>query len=563
MSGSRRVVGERYQLDGLIGRGGMGQVWSGTDLRLGRRVAVKLLRDDLVSSTTGGAVTSSLDLADQQARFTRECRVTARLDHPGLVAVFDAGTDDGHHYLVMQLLDGLTLSDLIAENDGLPYAWAASVAAQLCAALAVVHAVPVVHRDLKPANVMIRPDGRVMLLDLGIASAFEPELSTLTRTGRPLGTPSYMAPEQALTGRAEPRSDLYALGCTLYAMLTGDAPFHGPTPLAVMTQHVSHPPRPVRELRPDVPAALADLIAALLEKDPADRPSSAQEVYLRLLPLLPRSSGDAVAALRPTAQPDPSRPYRHPVAPLPYAGSAGLAADPGAGSGRGSTGLGVPEGPDPAEAARRASDLYESGRFGEAAALLASALPRAAAEHGATAPQVSDLRRMHARVLVDAGQYLRAHEEYLLLARAHAADRGPDAPEALDCAARAADCLSRSGDAVGALSGCREVLAGYQRRHSQGLPVEPDRVLRIRQRIGELYLDLGDRASAQAVLLPLWHELERGYGPHHPRVAEVARLLALTRPTASAQPITPPPRQAGGPGTGPTPAGFGPAPPTW
>ena len=547
MSDPRRVVGERYRLDSLLGRGGMGQVWSGTDLRLGRRVAVKLLRDDLVSSTTGGSVTSSLDLADQRARFTRECRVTARLDHPGLVAVFDAGTDDGRHYLVMQLLDGMTLADLIAENDGLPYAWAASVAAQLCAALAVVHAVPVVHRDLKPANVMVRPDGRVLLLDLGIASAFEPELSTLTRTGRPIGTPSYMAPEQAMTGRAEPRSDLYALGCTLYAMLTGDAPFHGPTPLAVMTQHVSHPPRPVREHRPDVPPVLADLIAALLEKDPAARPASAQEVYLRLLPLLPHSSTDAVAALRPTTQPDPTRPYRHPVAPLPYAGSAALA--------EGSGVPGVPDGPDPAEAARRASGLYESGRYGEAAALLASALPRAAAEHGATAPQVSDLRRMHARVLMDDQQYLRAHEEYLLLARAHAAERGPDAPEALDCAAQAADCLARSGDAVGALSGYREALAGYERRRSQGLPVDTERLFRVRQRIGELFLDVRDPASAQAVLLPLWHELERGHGPHHPRVAELAQLLALTRATAAPQPPAGAAAQ--------TPAGFGPPPPTW
>ncbi|MEY9963053.1 hypothetical protein ABIA33_001079 [Streptacidiphilus sp. MAP12-16] len=564
-SDAQPVIGDRYRLDSVIGRGGMGQVWAGTDLRLGRQVAVKLLREDLVSSTTGGAVTSSLDAADQQARFARECRVTARLDHPGLVSVFDAGTDGRRHYLVMQLVDGMTLADLIAENDALPCEWAVSVAAQLCAALAVVHAVPVVHRDLKPSNVMIRPDGRVVLLDLGIASAFEPELTTLTRTGHPIGTPLYMAPEQALTGRAEPRSDLYALGCTLYAMLTGDAPFHGPTPLAVMTQHVSHRPRPVHELRPDVPVLLDGLVAALLAKDPAARPASAQEVYQRLLPLLPPSAADAVAALRATAQPDPSRPFRYPAAPPPGLGFA----------------LGGVEtpGPDPAEAAGQASSLYEARRYGEAAALLASALPRAAAEHGATAPQVRDLRRMHARVLVDDRQYQRAHEEYQLLARAYAAERGPDDPEALDCAAQAADCLARAGDPAAALAGCREVLAGYERRRSRGFTVDQDRVLRVRLRIGELLIAVRDPAAAQPLLLPLWHELERLHGPHHPKVVEVRNLLAMANSAArniSPNPPgrTPPGRTPPGqnppgrtpPGQNPpgrTPPGFGPPPPTW
>ncbi|MEZ0091243.1 protein kinase [Streptacidiphilus sp. EB129] len=519
-----RTIGGRYRLDSLIGKGGMGQVWAGTDLRLGRQVAVKLLRDDLVSSTTGGAVTSSLDLADQGARFEREYRITARLDHPGLVTVFDAGTDGRHHYMVMQRVEGLTLADLIAENGALPPLWAVSVVAQLCAALAVVHSVPVVHRDLKPGNVMLRPDGRVVLLDLGIASAFEPELSTLTRTGHPVGTPAYMAPEQAMTGRADARSDLYALGCTLYAMLTGDAPFHGPTPLAVMTQHVSQPPRPVRQLRPEVPALLDQLVAALLAKDPAARPGSAEQVYRQLLPLLPASSADGEAALRATALPDPSRPFRHPSAPPPRPFAA------------------VP-GPDPAEAAERASGLYEARRYGEAAALLAAALPRAAAEHGATASPVRDLRRMHARVLMDDRQYLRARDEFQLLARAYAAERGPDDVEALDCATRAADCLARAGEPAAALAGCREVLAGYERRRSQGLPVDQDRVFRVRQRVGELLVAVHDPAASQALLLPLWHDLERLYGPHHPRVAEVRGLLAAASGTA--------------------PAGFGPPPPTW
>ncbi len=535
-----RVVGGRYRLDSLIGRGGMGQVWRGTDLRLGRQVAVKLLRDDFVAAATDGRpVTGSLDLADQQARFARECRVTARLDHPGLVTVFDAGTEGRHHYLVMQLVEGLPLADLIAESDPLSGETAVAVAAQLCAALAVVHAVPVVHRDLKPSNVMVRPDGRVVLLDLGIASAFEPELSTLTRTGHPLGTPAYMAPEQALTGESDARSDLYSLGCTLYAVLTGEAPFHGPTPLAVMDQHVRTAPRPVRELRPDVPVELERLLALLLAKDPARRPGSAAEVYRLLLPLLPRSSGDAAAALRASALPDPVRPFRHPSAPPPPSSSAALRPAPAAEV--------RVAGPDPAEAAALASELSVSGRFGEAAELLASSLPRAVAERGAADPEVRELRRFQALLLVRDGQFRRAYEEYRSLAEACAGSGGRADAEALEWWFQAAECLEPAGEPVSALAEYRAVLAGYEQRRAEGLPTDPERLYRVRQRIGELLARTGDPAAAQRLLIDLWLELERAYGPHHPRVVELRGVLDGLRSAAPGQP----------------PAGFGPPPPTW
>ena len=543
-AGAERVVGGRYRLDALIGRGGMGQVWQGTDLRLGRRVAVKLLRDDFVAAADGRPVTGSLDLADQQARFARECRVTARLDHPGLVTVFDAGTEGRHHFLVMQLVEGLPLEDLIAESDPLSCGTAVSVAAQLCAALAVVHAVPVVHRDLKPSNVMVRPDGRVVLLDLGIASAFEPELSTLTRTGHPLGTPAYMAPEQALTGESDARSDLYSLGCTLYAALTGGAPFHGPTPLAVMDQHVRAAPRPVRELRPDVPVELERLLALLLAKDPERRPASAQQVYRLLLPLLPRSSTDAEAALRGSALPDPARPFRHPSAPPP---SPPTARGTGAGAGAAAAGEVRVAGPDPAEAAALASDLSVSGRFGEAAELLASSLPRAVAERGAADPEVRELRRFQALLLVRDGQFRRAHEEYRSLAETCAGSGGREDAEALEWWFRAAECLEPAGEPASALEEHRAVLAGYERRRAKGLPTDPERLFQVRQRIGELLARTGEPAAAQRMLIDLWLEVERGYGPHHARVVELRRVLDGLR---SATPGRPP-------------AGFGPPPPTW
>ena len=546
---AERVVGGRYRLDSLIGRGGMGQVWQGTDLRLGRQVAVKLLRDDFVAAATDGQpVTGSLDLADQQARFARECRVTARLDHPGLVTVFDAGTEGRHHYLVMQLVEGLPLADLIAESDPLSCETAVAVAAQLCAALAVVHAVPVVHRDLKPSNVMVRPDGRVVLLDLGIASAFEPELSTLTRTGHPLGTPAYMAPEQALTGESDARSDLYSLGCTLYAVLTGEAPFRGPTPLAVMDQHVRTAPRPVRELRPDVPVELERLLALLLAKDPAGRPGSAQEVYRLLLPLLPRSSDDAAAALRRSALPDPARPFRHPSAPPPSQAPS-QAPSPSQAPARDAVAAARVTGPDPAEAAALASELSVSGRFGEAAELLASSLPRAVAERGAADPEVHQLQRFQALLLVRDGQFRRAYEEYRSLAEAEAeaGSGGRTDAAALEWWFQAAECLEPAGEPVSALAEYRAVLAGYERRRAEGLPTDPERLYRVRQRIGELLARTGDPAAAQRLLIDLWLELEREYGPHHPRVVELRRVLDGLRSAAPGQ----------------SPAGFGPPPPTW
>ncbi|MCX5211084.1 protein kinase [Kitasatospora sp. NBC_00240] len=311
-----RVIGGRYRLAEKIGHGGMGQVWAAYDERLDRRVAVKLLHTDhlLPAGTTEPHRRSRGE--ELRRRFLRECRITAALDHPGLVTVFDAGEDDGELHLVMQRVPGLSLADLIAEEAPFPIGHATAVAAQLCAALAVVHAVPVVHRDIKPSNVMVREDGRVVLLDLGIATAVEADATRLTLTGVPIGSPAYMAPEQALAATADARSDLYALGCLLHEMLCGEEPFRAPTALGVLRRHVDEPPVPLRELRPEVPAPLEALVLDLLAKQPADRPADAQQVYARLLPMLPPAAG-------PQPQPpygpvpDPTRPFRYPGHPRP------------------------------------------------------------------------------------------------------------------------------------------------------------------------------------------------------------------------------------------------------
>ncbi|MYV71324.1 protein kinase, partial [Streptomyces sp. SID2131] len=267
-----RIVGGRYELATVVGQGGMGQVWTAYDGRLDRRVAVKLLRP----AGMNGQASSADEL---RRRFVRECRVTARVTHPGLVTVHDAGSEGEDLYLVMQYVEGADLADHLAEHAPYPWEWAVSVAAQLCAVLAAVHAVPIVHRDLKPRNVMVRPDGTLTVLDLGVASVLDTDTTRLTHTGSPIGSPAYMAPEQAMGGAVGPATDLYALGVLLHELLSGDVPFSGATALGVLHRHLYDPPTPLRHLRPEVPAALEALVLRLLAKDPRDRPAGAHEVY--------------------------------------------------------------------------------------------------------------------------------------------------------------------------------------------------------------------------------------------------------------------------------------------
>ena len=578
MSGAGpRTVGGRYRLDRPIGRGGMGQVWAGTDERLGRTVAVKLIRGDLDAlAAAAPAPEDSQDGSDLRARFDRECRTAARLDHPGIVSVHDAGVDDdGRLYLVMQYVEGVGLSDLVGEEGPLPVDQAAAVACQLAAALSAVHAAGVVHRDVKPGNAIVRPDGRVVLLDLGISAAFEPELSRLTRSGTPLGTPSYMAPEQAVSGALEPRSDLYALGCLLHAVLTGEPPFTGPSALAVMHGHYWLPPRPLRDVRPDVPPELERLTLDLLAKSPDDRPSSAAEVYERLLPLLPGPAGAGSPLARPGPRPDPTRPYRFPGAPIPpppapptatragdgaappvraaapapepgapgpdpgAAPVAGTTATSGAGNGSswwpaagasGAAAHGIADTQRIAQALLQAAELHDQGRYGDAAAMVGGAVAQAGAVHGANTPQVLALRRRRAQLLMKDQQFGAALAEFSALAGTLAAARGRDDPEAMDCGYLAARCQARAGDAAGALSAYRGLLAVHQERAARGLPADPDRARRIRLHIGELLMTTRDLTGAWDVLLGLLMELEPALGPQHPRVREVRTLLDWLQP---------------------------------
>jgi hypothetical protein len=264
-----KVLAGRYTLLTPLGRGGMGQVWEARDDRLDRTVAVKLLDTPEADS----------DLA---RRFTREVAVTAGLSHPGVPTIYDAGEYDGGRYLAMELVEGCTIADLIAEQGPLPVPWVAGIGAQIAAVLVAAHGRGFVHRDIKPQNVMITATGSVKILDFGVASIASVAGQRLTGTGVAVGTPAYMAPEQSNGQPATPRTDLYALGCLLYEMLSGGQVFSATSPAALMRMHLEQAPAPLR--RGDLPPPLDALIRQLLAKDPAWRPADAGETYDRLLP---------------------------------------------------------------------------------------------------------------------------------------------------------------------------------------------------------------------------------------------------------------------------------------
>ncbi|MFD4277326.1 protein kinase [Streptomyces cyaneofuscatus] len=539
---SNRVIAGRYELASILGQGGMGQVWTAYDQRLDRRVAVKLLRPDRVAGPTGS------DAADElRRRFVRECRVTAQVDHPGLVTVHDAGSDGEDLYLVMQHVEGADLADHLAERTPYPWPWAVAVAAQLCAVLSAVHAVPIVHRDLKPRNVMVRPDGTVTVLDLGVASVLDTDTTRLTHTGSPIGSPAYMAPEQAMGGAVGPYTDLYALGVVLHELLSGDVPFAGSTALGVLHRHLYEPPVPVRQARPEVPAALEALVLRLLAKDPQDRPASAQEVYEELAPLLPQQG-------TPTKPLDPTRPFLRPHAPWPDRATTPASAPvPAAVSVPSQAQANTtpwpavasllsppppltaptnftppPARPDVAQAVDEVKKLLGEGRITQAVDILGAILPAAAAEHGEHSPVVRILRKQYAATLMDDGQYRRALPELRRLAEDRTAETGPADLQVLQFRYDAAQCLEQLGEATAALGEYRAVLPYYENAYGP-VTTDPGRALEIRHRIGQLLLAVGDHTAGRAQLQALLYDAERTYGPHHPLPVDLRRRLSHQR----------------------------------
>jgi eukaryotic-like serine/threonine-protein kinase len=264
MTTTPQVLLDRYEVGRLLGAGGMAEVFEGRDRLLARRVAIKV------------PLAQHAGDPEFAQRFRREAQAAASLSHPGVVAVFDTGSENGTHFIVMEYVDGRTLEDVIRAEAPLYPDRAAEIAADVCSALAAAHARGLVHRDVKPANIMLMPDGRVKLMDLGIARAAAGE--TVTQTAAMLGTAQYLSPEQAQGQSVDYRSDLYSLGCCLYEMLTGTVPFRGATPVAIAYRHVREDPAPPRLLNPDVPPALEAVCLRAMAKRPDDRYQTAAEL---------------------------------------------------------------------------------------------------------------------------------------------------------------------------------------------------------------------------------------------------------------------------------------------
>jgi eukaryotic-like serine/threonine-protein kinase len=304
-SAPERVVADRYVLKAPLGRGGMGVVWHAHDTVLGRAVAVK----EVVFPPT----MPDDERRAAHARVLREARAAARLNHPGAVTLYDVVQDQGHPFIVMELVPATTLADLVRTEGPLEPWRAAELGGQLVGALEAAHRAGIVHRDVKPGNVMVGEDGGVKLADFGVASLQgDPQL---TATGLVIGSPAYMAPEQAAGEPSGPPADFWALGATMYFAVEGEPPFEKASSIATLAAVVNDDPRPMRRAGP-----LAPVIAALLVKDPAARPSGPQ---LRAqLDRLARAAPTATEVLPAHQEPPASTTAPLPVVPPPAAAPA-------------------------------------------------------------------------------------------------------------------------------------------------------------------------------------------------------------------------------------------------
>ncbi|HXV91672.1 MAG TPA: Stk1 family PASTA domain-containing Ser/Thr kinase, partial [Pseudonocardia sp.] len=269
-----RLLSDRYELGETLGYGGMSEVHRGMDTRLGRDVAVKVLRADLARDP------------QFQMRFRREAQNAAALNHPAIVAVYDTGEVQGDFgplpYIVMEYVEGQTLRDIIKTQGPLSDRRAIEVMADVCAALDFSHRHQIIHRDVKPANIMITRTGAVKVMDFGIARALG-EGQNVTQTAAVIGTAQYLSPEQARGEAVDARSDVYAAGCVLFELLTGEPPFTGDSPVAVAYQHVREEPRAPSEVRRGVSPALDAIVLKALSKNPANRYQSAAEMRTDLM----------------------------------------------------------------------------------------------------------------------------------------------------------------------------------------------------------------------------------------------------------------------------------------
>ncbi|MFC0532847.1 Stk1 family PASTA domain-containing Ser/Thr kinase [Phytohabitans kaempferiae] len=276
MTAQARLLGGRYQVGELLGYGGMAEVHRGRDLRLGRDVAIKMLRTDLARDQTF------------QMRFRREAQNAASLNHPAIVAVYDTGeeiapTGETLPFIVMEFVNGRTLKEVLAAEGRLMPRRALEISADICAALEFSHRHGIIHRDIKPGNVMLTQNGQVKVMDFGIARALASGATTMTQTSAVIGTAQYLSPEQARGEAVDARSDVYAAGCVIFELLCGHPPFVGDSPVSVAYQHVREDPRAPSEINPEVNPDIDAIVLKALAKNPLNRYQSAQEMRADLL----------------------------------------------------------------------------------------------------------------------------------------------------------------------------------------------------------------------------------------------------------------------------------------
>ena len=297
---SDEVIADRYELEGLVGTGGMSSVYKARDRLLERRVALKVLHPHHASDE---------DFVD---RFRKEARSVAQLSHPNIVTVIDRGDDDGRQFIVFEYVEGENLKELVTREGPLPFARALELALQVGRGLAFAHSHGLVHRDVKPQNVLMNGDDQAKVTDFGIARSIDVDVS-VTQTGTVLGTSAYIAPEQASGGDITPQTDVYSLGVVLYELLTGEVPFPGESFVAVAMKHINEPAPSVLERRPDTPPRLAAAVDRALAKEPGERFGSMDEFVAELSACLaelgPEGDSDATMVV-PASSSSPAREAR-------------------------------------------------------------------------------------------------------------------------------------------------------------------------------------------------------------------------------------------------------------
>ena len=274
-----RLIGERYEIISLVGSGGMADVYKAMDTRLGRQVAIKVLKEEYSSDK------------NFVSKFRAEAQAAAVLSHPNIVNVYDVGEDEGLHYIVMELVEGITLKKFIERKGKLELKEAVGIAIQIAQGMEAAHANHIIHRDIKPQNIIISKEGKVKVTDFGIAKA---ATSNTIAAGQAVGSVHYISPEQARGGYSDEKSDIYSLGVTLYEMISGKMPFAADNTVSVALLHINEEAVPLRELDPEVPVSIEKIVQKCMQKKPERRYLTATELIADLKKAIAEPEGDYV-----------------------------------------------------------------------------------------------------------------------------------------------------------------------------------------------------------------------------------------------------------------------------